>query len=215
MTNCTGVILAGGRATRYGGQPKGLERVGGKRIIDRVALTLRDVVSDLLLIANTPDADAWLPGVRRRADLIPDAGSLGGIHAALSHAGTAVLVVAWDMPFVPAALLKQLQSLGETHDAAVPESESKRGAEPLCAFYSPACLAPIERRLSAGDRRVVSFFEDVRVARVAFEDVQRYGDPAILFMNVNSPDELALANAYDASPAARDAADGHHRRAQA
>ena len=213
MTTCTGVILAGGRATRYGGLPKGLERVGGSRIIDRVALTLREVVSDLLLIANAPDADTWLPGVRRRADVITDAGSLGGIHAALSHAATPVLVVAWDMPFVPVALLKQLLMLGEAHDVAVPESESKRGAEPLCAFYSPACRAPIERRLRAGDRRVVSFFDDVKVARIAFEDVQRYGDPAILFMNVNSPDELALANAYDDASAR--APDGYHRRAQA
>jgi molybdopterin-guanine dinucleotide biosynthesis protein A len=196
---CTGVILAGGRASRYGGLPKGLEHVGGRRILDRVAATLREVTDDLVLIANTADADAWLPGVRREGDVLADAGSLGGIHAALSHARTAVLVVAWDMPFVPADLLQRLRALGAAHDAAVPESESKRGVEPLCAWYAPACLAPIERRLSNGDRRVVSFFEDVRVARIPFEEVQRYGDPAIMFMNVNSPDELALANSYDAS----------------
>jgi molybdopterin-guanine dinucleotide biosynthesis protein A len=206
---CTGVILAGGRASRYGGLPKGLERVGGERIIDRVATTLREVVGELLLIANVPDADGWIEGVRRRADVIVDAGSLGGIHAALYHAGNSVLLVAWDMPFVPVALLKRLLELGQTHDAAVPESESKRGAEPLCAYYSQACVAPIERRLRDGDRRVVSFFDDVRVARVPFTEVQRYGDPAIMFMNVNSPDELALANKYDAST------DIHGRWAQA
>jgi len=121
-----------------------------------------------------------------------------------------VLVVAWDMPFVPAALLQRLIDLGDAHDAAVPESESKRGVEPLCAWYAPACLAPIERRLANGDRRVVSFFEDVRVSRIPFEEVQRYGDPAIMFMNVNSPDELALANSYDAS-----SSDSRGRRAQA
>ncbi|MGH7713792.1 MAG: molybdenum cofactor guanylyltransferase [Gemmatimonadaceae bacterium] len=207
-TSCTGVILAGGRASRYGGQPKGLEHVGGQRIIDRVAGALREVVGDLMLIANAPDANAWLPGVRCHADVVLDAGSLGGIHAALSHAGSPVLVIAWDMPFVPAALLRRLLVLGESHDAVVPESESKRGAEPLCAFYSTACLAPIERRLQAGDRRVVSFFDDVQVARVAFEEVQQFGDPAVMFMNVNSPDELALANSYDA-------ADTHRRWAQA
>lgn len=205
---CTGVILAGGHARRYGGLPKGLEQVGGRRILDRVAATLREVTDNLLLIANTDQADAWLPGVRREADVIADAGSLGGIHAALSHARTSVLVVAWDMPFVPAALLQRLLALGADHDAAVPESESKRGVEPLCAWYAPACLAAIERRLADGDRRVVSFFDDVRIARVPFEEVQRYGDPAIMFMNVNSPDELALANSYDAT-------DTHGRWAQA
>ncbi|MGQ0641663.1 MAG: molybdenum cofactor guanylyltransferase [Gemmatimonadaceae bacterium] len=199
MTSCTGVILAGGRATRYGGQPKGLERVGGDRIIDRVAAALREVEHELLLIANTPDADEWLRGVRRHADVIADAGSLGGIHAALSHAGTSVLVVAWDMPFVQVALLKRLRALGESADAVVPESASKRGVEPLCAYYSAACLPAIERRLHTGDRRVVSFFDDVRLVRVPFDEVQQFGDPAIMFMNVNSPDELALANSYDAT----------------
>ncbi|HJU74345.1 MAG TPA: molybdenum cofactor guanylyltransferase [Gemmatimonadaceae bacterium] len=208
MTICTGVILAGGRATRYGGLPKGLEKVGGQRILDRVAATLREATDELLLVANADDADSWIPDVRRRRDVIADAGSLGGIHAALAHAGTAVIVVAWDMPFVPPPLLRRLRQIGATHDAVVPESESKRGAEPLCAFYSQACLAPIERRLEAGDRRVVSFFEDVHVARVSFDEVQQFGDPAIMFMNVNSPDELALANAYDAS-------DSHGRWAQA
>jgi molybdopterin-guanine dinucleotide biosynthesis protein A len=193
---CTGVILAGGQATRYDGRPKGLEVVGGTRIIDRVASVLSDAADDLLLIANSPDAASWLPGVRTAADVLPGQGSLGGIHAALVHATTSVLVVAWDMPFVPAELLLCLRALGTRADAAVPESGSRRGLEPLCAWYSPACLAPIERRLEAGDRRVVSFFDDVRVARLAAEDVRQFGDPELMFMNVNTPDEVLKAESH-------------------
>jgi len=196
---CTGVILAGGQATRYDGRPKGLEVVGGARIIDRVASALADAADDLLLIANTSEAGSWLPGVRAAADVLPGQGSLGGIHAALAHAGTAVLVVAWDMPFVPAELLLCLRALGTRADAAVPESGSRRGLEPLCAWYSPACLAPIERRLQAGDRRVVSFFDDVRVARLNAEDVRQFGDPELTFMNVNTPDELVRAEGHAAA----------------
>lgn len=198
---CTGVILAGGQATRYDGRPKGLERVGGARIIDRVAAALRQVADELLLIANSPDAEGWLPGVRTAADVLPDQGSLGGIHAALAHAGTAVLVVAWDMPFVPAELLSCLRASGSQSDAAVPESGSRRGVEPLCAWYAQACLAPIERRLRDGDRRVVSFFEDVRVTRLSAEDVRQFGDPELMFMNVNTPDELLKAEAHAAAAA--------------
>jgi molybdopterin-guanine dinucleotide biosynthesis protein A len=160
------VILAGGQATRYDGRPKGLEVVGGARIIDRVASALADAADDLLLIANSPDTGSWLPGVRTAADVLPGRGSLGGIHAALAHAHGSVLVVAWDMPFVPAELLLCLRALGSRADAAVPESGSRRGLEPLCAWYSQACLAPIERRL----RRMIGrhpFFDDVRVARLS------------------------------------------------
>ena len=193
-----GAILAGGLATRYGGGSKGLERVGGARIIDRVTAALSEVADELLLVANDPGADDWLPGVRRVADVIPAQGSLGGIHAALAHAGADVLVVAWDMPFVPGSLLAELASLGRAGDvdAAVPESDSKRGLEPLCAYYGAACRGPVERRLASGDRRVVAFYEDVRVSRLTAERVARHGDPRRLFMNVNSPDDLALAEAH-------------------
>jgi molybdopterin-guanine dinucleotide biosynthesis protein A len=192
------VILAGGQATRYGGAPKGLERVAGARIIDRVADALRAASDDLLLVANDAQAPSWLPGVRTVTDVYPGLGALGGIHTALVHAGGAVLVVAWDMPFPAPALLAALRRTAEEGgaDAAVPESDSKRGLEPLCAYYGPACLAAVERRIAAGDRRVVAFYDDVRLARIPAAEVLRHGDPAIIFMNVNTPDDLARAEAH-------------------
>ncbi len=200
---CVGVILAGGAASRYGGSPKGLERVGGERIIDRVADALAGVTDSLLLIANDPAADAWLPGVTRRGDILAGLGSLGGIHAAIVHAASPVIIVAWDMPFVPSGLLGELREAGGEADVAVPESGSRRGVEPLCAYYSPACRDAIERRLAAGDRRVVGFFEDVRVARLGADVVARWGDPSVIFMNVNSPDDLGAAEEHATAPHGR------------
>jgi molybdopterin-guanine dinucleotide biosynthesis protein A len=190
------VILAGGQASRYGGLPKGLERVGGTRIIDRVAAALGEATDELLLIANDPAARDWLPHVRLAGDVLPGRGSIGGIHAALAHARTAVIVVAWDMPFVPSALLARLRALGASADAAVPESGSRRGLEPLCAYYAPPCLAAIERALAQDDRRVIGFYDQVRVARLPAEDVAMFGDPNLLFLNVNTPDELLLAESH-------------------
>jgi len=196
--HCTGVILAGGGATRFGGLPKGLERIGGARIIDRVASALGACTDELLLVANDPRAHDWLPGVRLEGDLRPGEGSLGGIHAALAHAREGVLVVAWDMPFVVPALLARLRQLGEGHvDAAVPESDSRRGVEPLCAWYGPACRPAIEAALDRGDRRVIAFFDAIRVARLGAAEVATLGDPTRLFLNVNSPDELARASLAD------------------
>lgn len=211
---CTGVIMAGGAATRFGGRAKGLERVGGMRIIDRVAGALRDTTDELLLVANEPGAAAWLPGVRVERDVLEGQGSLGGLHAALHHAGMAVLVVAWDMPFVSPPLLARLRQHGDDADAVLPESDSRRGVEPLCAFYGPACLPAIERAITAGDRRMIGFLDDVRAHRLPADEVRAYGDPAWMFMNVNAPDDLARAEAHAAhavhSPATSPAP-GHHR----
>lgn len=204
---CTGVILAGGGATRFGGAPKGLERVGGERIIDRVATALRAVTDDLLLVANAPDADQWLDGVRRVKDVRTGAGALGGLHAALTHAGTAILIVAWDMPFVPSELLAALRARGERAaaspdgplDAVLPESDgSRRGVEPLCAWYSPRCLAPIEASLDRDDLRVIGFHNEARIGRLTIEEVRAWGDPTRIFSNVNTRADLAVATAAEA-----------------
>lgn len=192
--HCTGVILAGGGATRFGGLPKGLELVGGRRIIDRVADALRDATDELLVVANDARAPDWLPGVRVAGDLRPGEGSLGGLHAALAHARGAVIVVAWDMPFVSTALLRRLRALGESgFDAALPESGSKRGVEPMCAWYAPPCLDAITAALDRGDRRVIAFFDAVRVARLSADAVATFGDPATLFLNVNTAQERDAA----------------------
>src|ERR1700722_3429869 len=134
---CTGVILAGGQASRFGGRPKGLEVVQGHRVIDRVAGALRDALpdpdSELLLVANDREAPRWLPGVPVVADVRPGFGSLGGLLTALTSVDGPVLVVAWDMPFVPGGLLRTLRIQGESgpYDAVVPSSGSRRGVEPL------------------------------------------------------------------------------------
>jgi molybdopterin-guanine dinucleotide biosynthesis protein A len=116
------------------------------------------------------------------------------------HAAGPVLVVAWDMPFVPSGLLAELRAAGADADVAVPESGSRRGLEPLCAYYGPGCLSAIEHRLDADDRRVIGFFDDVRVARLGHDVVARHGDPAMIFMNVNTPDDLGRAEAHAATP---------------
>ncbi len=215
--SCTGVILAGGGSTRFGGAPKGLERVGGRRIVDRVAAALSLVSDELLLIANVPEGASWLPSVRTASDVRPGAGALGGLHAALTHAQMPILLVAWDMPFVSAALLGELRRIGEgseapdamimsselafpvdppvdPYDAVLPESDaSRRGVEPLCAWYHPRCLPAIERTLDAGDLRVVGFHDQVRVQRVPVARVADFGDPLRLFSNINTRDELERA----------------------
>ena len=206
---CTGVILAGGAASRFHGEPKGLERVGGVRIIDRVAGALREVTDSLLLVANDPRAPEWLPGVRVAADRLAGQGSLGGIHGALVAAGGPAIIVAWDMPFVPPSLLRALRDASADADAVVPESGSKRGLEPLCAWYGPGCIVPIEKRLAADDRRVIGFYEDIRLVRLPGQEVSRHGDPERIFMNVNTPDELEIAERHASTT------DGGHRRQEA
>jgi molybdopterin-guanine dinucleotide biosynthesis protein A len=86
-----------GFSTRYGGLPKGLERVRGVRIIDRVRAALEPVVDDLLIIANDERAVDWLPGIRCERMCCGTSAASPGFTRALVHAASPVLAVAWDM----------------------------------------------------------------------------------------------------------------------
>lgn len=192
-----GVVMAGGGNTRYGGL-KAFAEVGERRIVDRVVSALRSVTDDVVVVANDHAAYASL-GLLMRSDDIAHGAALAGLVTALrwseerGHAG--ILAVACDMPFVTGGLLGRLRDTAEaqTADAVVPESAGRRGIEPLCALYGNSCLPAIESAIARNDLRMIGFHDAITVARVPHDEVQTLGDPAILFMNVNTPEELAAA----------------------
>jgi molybdopterin-guanine dinucleotide biosynthesis protein A len=189
------VILAGGAASRFGGKPKGLEPVGGERIIDRLVTAFESALGARpLLVANDPAAATWRPDLAVVPDRSPGLGALGGIWTAVSAGPAPVVLVAWDMPFVSAALIRVLAEGLEGHDACLPASGGRRGVEPLCAAYGPGCEPAIGRALERGDHRAIGFHHEVRVHIIPVEELAPLGDPDQLFFNVNTLDDLTLAN---------------------
>ena len=185
-------ILAGGRATRYGGQNKSALRLGGRSILERQLFELTEVADDLLLVGGThPDAP---PGLRRIPDRMPDQGPLGGLDAALAAARHPVLVlVACDMPFVTAALLRHLAASAAGVDAVVPRTE--RGYHPLCAVYTRACQPAVGAHLHAGRRRMTDLLGALRVSVVEGRELEAFGDSRRLLANVNTPETYAAIDA--------------------
>jgi len=190
-----GVVMAGGRNSRFG-DIKAFAQVGGTRIIDRVIIALGAVSNDVVLSAN--DAATYdSVGLEMRGDLVPDIGALGGIHAALMWAqergDDGVIVAACDMPFPSIPLLEVIRDAAANHDAVLPESDSRRGIEPLFGFYSVRCLPAIDNAIARDDRRMIAFHGDIDLHVIALETVRTFGDAEVLFMNVNTREELEQA----------------------
>jgi molybdopterin-guanine dinucleotide biosynthesis protein A len=178
-----------------GGVPKGLLEVGGQRILDRLIGACEEAFSSPpLLVANTPDAGTWRPGLRVVPDAVRSGGVLAGLESAVREAPAPVVCIAWDMPFVPASLLVALAEGLEGYDACLPAGPGRRGMEPLCAAYGPGCAGPIRAAMERQDLRAIAFHEGIRVRILPEEQVRRHGDPVRLFFNVNTADDLALAN---------------------
>lgn len=192
----TGVIQAGGRSTRMGGDPKALMELGGRRIVERVLDVMRAVTERVLLVTNTPDLYGFL-GLPMVPDVFPDGGALGGIYSGLRAApGEAAFTVACDMPFLSAAVARLVLDRAGEADVVAPLIGEQW--ETLHACYGKGCLAPMERRLREGRLKITGFFPDVRVLAISEAEVARLADPAVVFMNVNTPDELARARALAA-----------------
>jgi molybdopterin-guanine dinucleotide biosynthesis protein A len=189
----TGVVQAGGKSMRMGGAPKALVELGGRRLIERVVAVVREVVDDVLVVTNTPDLYRFLE-LPMVADVFPDHGSLGGIYSGLSAAaGDAVFTVACDMPFLRASVARLVVERAGEADVVIPRVGEQ--LETMHAVYGKACLPHMEARLRAGRFKIVGFFDAVRVLEVSEAEVARHADPATVFMNVNTPEELARARA--------------------
>lgn len=192
-----GVVMAGGRNVRFGGL-KAFAEVRGRRIVDRVVDALRTVTPELVVIAN--DVEAYAPlGLPIRSDEIASGAALAGIFTALHWAAerncTGIVTAACDMPFASGPLLQHMveRAVAEQADIVAPESGGPRGIEPLFAYYSRNCEPAIARAIAREDLRMISFHADVKRAVIGIEEVRAFGDPDVLFMNVNTTEDLVHA----------------------
>ena len=142
-------------------------------------------------MANDPSAASWFPGARVVQDDQPGLGPLAGLATALAASGgRPVIVLAWDMPFVPASLLLELRRRGAGVDAVIPVHGAQR--EPLCALYAPEALATCRSLLATGERRAGALADCL--ARVAWVDdagLAAFGDVEHIFTSVDTPERLA------------------------
>lgn len=181
-------ILAGGRATRFGGRDKSALVVDGRTIFDRQCAELATVDGlDEILLVGAPAARA---GTRLVPDVVPGSGPLGGIHAALTHTHSdAVCVIACDMPYVTGAFVSRLFAALDGAEIVVPRTD--RGYHPLCAVYTIACLDAIARRLADRKLKVMDLFADVRTRVVTLVNADLH-----LVANVNTPEAFAALHGH-------------------
>ncbi len=203
----TVLILAGGRSRRMG-QDKLWMTLDGMPLVERVARRMLPLAGEVLFSARDDErftalsARLQAEGCPSRVvnDRFPDAGPLAGLHAGLAEAqNDLLLALAGDMPFVNLALIVAMLAQAQGFDAVVPQLPDRQTGElswePLHALYHRRCLAAIEARLAAGERRVNSFFAGVRVRPVPPDELARLDPDGLSFFNVNTPEDWRRAQA--------------------
>ena len=186
----TGIILAGGQSRRMG-RDKAFLPFGRGVLIERVIEVIQQVTTDVILITNTPDQYQRF-GLPMFTDVIPDAGSLGGIYTGLVSAKMPYgLCLACDMPFVTPDFLRLLCDTAAQADVVIPRNAED--FQPLCAVYAQACREPILQKIEAGHLKITGFFDQVRVRVIDGELLAHYDPHDVMFFNANTPEEYVKA----------------------
>ena len=185
----TGVMLAGGRASRMGGRDKAFAAVGGEPIAVRTIRVFHSLFPQVIVATNHPERfdgrDVEVVG-----DRFPGGGPLAGIHAAMLVARAPhVFVAGCDMPGLdPDVIRFLLGRIGEA-DAIVPCWEDD--VEPLHGVYAVRCLPLIETSLAAGRQAIRDVLALLRVDYVPETELRNVRGTASSLINVNTPEELA------------------------
>lgn len=189
---CTGVILAGGKNSRFSGKNKALVRIDGKRILDRIYEVFTILFDKIILVTNDPvQYMEWDFDIV--TDIFPIRSSLTGIHTGLFYITTPyAFFAACDIPFIKKELIGiLLDNVEPGIDIVIPETS--KGVEPLCSVYSKRCFKPIEEQLEKKSFKIQQVFQKVRVKKIP-EEILRTIDPDLVSLsNINTPDDLARA----------------------
>ncbi len=198
----TGVIIAGGRSTRFGAADKAVADLAGTAMVRRVADRIAPVVDGLVVncraeqvepVGEALEGCGFDPAfaVDPERDLGPVAGIRNGLRAAPD--GYA-FVVACDMPFVDPALARHLRSVAEGHDAAVPRLDDGWFQTTQAVYRTGAMADACDRALDRGDGRVVDALFELDYVVVGEAAVREHADLRT-FENVNTRAELEAAAA--------------------
>ncbi len=185
----TGVILAGGRATRMGGVDKGLVRIHGRPMVAWVVDALRPQVAEVMINANR-NRENYGDFV---ATVIDDGdsdfrGPLAGIAAGMRAARTPwIAVVPCDSPLIHGDLVRRLHAAAESSGSPIAVAHDGERLQPVFALLACSLLDDLAGYLDGGERKIDRWYARHSVARVDFRDA------AESFANINAPgDQRAL-----------------------
>lgn len=197
----SGVILAGGRSTRFGEGDKAVTDLAGVPMIRRVADRIVASVDELVVNcrpSQVPEIRAAMEGypleVSYGLDEQPDLGPVAGIRNGLRAAsGTDAFVVACDMPFLDPALVEYLFERAGSADAAIPRLDSGWYQPTQAVYRVEPMTAACEIALETENPRILAPIDELEETVVIEESEIEAVASLDSFENINTREELTAA----------------------
>jgi molybdopterin-guanine dinucleotide biosynthesis protein A len=181
------LLMAGGESRRMG-RDKATLVVGGEELWRRQVRTLREAGASEIIVARAGRESLDEPGLRTVPDAAPGCGPLGGLVAGLRPAKTRwILVLAVDLPLMPAGFLREMIAMAELDGRGVVPVIDGR-FEPLAAVYVNGCLALAEESLLSQQLSMQALVHLCLTAGLMRSFEVRAHERAY-FRNVNTPED--------------------------
>jgi molybdopterin-guanine dinucleotide biosynthesis protein A len=201
----TGIVLAGGAASRFGG-PKLEAELDGASVLSLAIASVLAAADEVLVAGHRlPDDLAGRPAALRLVpDREPRAGPLAALAGALLEAtGDRAIVVGGDMPrLVPAvlrAMLARLEQDRATEAVLLGTSEDlggRRQVLPLALRIDVASRAAAET-LAAGDRSLHDFLDHLACSIIPADAWRELDAGAATLLDVDTPTDLERLRTHD------------------
>ena len=190
MVGVSVFVLAGGQSSRMGSDKAFLE-LDGQTLIHRMLGLAQAVTPEPRIVGSASKFRAYAPIVE---DVFSGCGPLAGIQAALRSSETELnVLLAVDMPFVAADLLRYLVQRAEASDALVTVPRAEGRWQPLCAVYRREFAEIAEQSLRDGEYKIDPLFRRVKVSSIEEDELREHGFPPEMFRNLNTPEDWRSA----------------------
>jgi len=195
------LVLAGGLSRRMGGGDKSLILLARRPLLAHVLGRLAAQTTDIAISANGDPARFADFGRPVLADTIeghlgPLAGLLAGMVWAKELGSTAVVSVPTDSPFIPTNLVARLAKAATTRPDIPLLAASAGKRHPTVGLWPVRLAGRLLEFLASGTTYKVTAFADSNGATTLdFPPAAIAGAAVDPFFNVNTPDDLAEAEA--------------------
>lgn len=188
------LVLAGGEGRRMGGGKAG-RMLAGRRLLDRAIAAARRCGGAVAVGVRSPEQFADPRDIARVVDCEGIGGPLASLAAGLAWAASggagSLLAIPCDAPFLPRDLGVRLSMRARVSGATVAIPSSCGRLHPACGLWRVHALARLPAYLAGKGRSLIGFAEHLDYA------VEDWGAPACdPFFNVNTPQDLAIAEAW-------------------
>ncbi len=191
----SGVLIAGGKSRRMG-RDKRFLTVGGISLFHRTLTLLEQMFPETIVVLAEPVESLEVRGGRVVYDVIPNAGSLGGLYTGLMAAShVRIFAVACDMPFLNSDVIRFMASFDTTADIVVAKLEN--GFQPLHALYSRSCIPFLKGMAAERELKIQKLYgtQQLRVTVVDMAEIAIVGAGLKSFQNVNTEGDLERVEA--------------------